>query len=246
MRPETVQPEILAHRGLALEHSENTLGAFRAAIDAGATALELDVHLSADGQIVVFHDEDLSRVWKTSAKVRELTVRQLTQVGDGENVIPTLQQVIDHFPGIFLNIDVKVIEAAKPLAQIIEANQIHSRVRVASFSRKRRLAAVRELSLPVAQSAAGVEVFLLLGLFRLGWVKLARLLVKDMDAVQIPMHFGKLDLADSRFISWLKELELKVHFWSINDPATMKELVAKGASGIVTDRCDVARATLYS
>lgn len=237
---------ILAHRGLALEHFENTLGAFQAAVDAGASALELDVHLSSDGRVMVFHDRDLSRVWQNSSKIRHLTAAQLAGFGSGKNVIPTLDQIIEEFPNVTLNIDVKVREVAEPLARVIDRYQIYDRIRIASFSRRRRRLAVKSMMRPVAQSASSFEVLGLLLSHRMRWSGLAKRISKSLDSVQIPTRFSRVALDRADFITWLKRHKLEVHFWSINEPFEMSRLISLGATGIVTDRCDIAGKYLQS
>ena len=80
---EGVFPRVIAHRGLALAHAENTVGAFQAAIDVGADILETDVHLSKDGAVIIAHDPDLGRVAQRPGLVSDLTQRELADIDLG-------------------------------------------------------------------------------------------------------------------------------------------------------------------
>ena len=99
-------PRVIAHRGFCAGHAENTIGAFQAALDVGADLLETDVHISKDGQVIVAHDADLSRVAGRPGLVSELTAAELASIdlGFGQG-FPTLVEVLEAFPGAKFNID---------------------------------------------------------------------------------------------------------------------------------------------
>lgn len=89
-------PAIFAHRGASHDAPENTLKAFKLALDQGADGIELDVHLSADGHVVVIHDGDLERTTDGTGRVEETTLAELHQLNAGEGEkIPTLAEVLD-------------------------------------------------------------------------------------------------------------------------------------------------------
>lgn len=103
-------PRIVAHRGVSAEYPENTLPAFRAAADTpGVWGMELDVQLSRDGQAMVHHDHTLERLGEPDKRVRDLTARELVNLGDGEP-IPALPEVLAAVPDGMVLVELKVFE----------------------------------------------------------------------------------------------------------------------------------------
>lgn len=233
-------PRLFAHRGLS-EHdqaiAENSLAAFEAAIAAGATHIESDVHATKDSVAVLFHDDDLTRVAGVPNLIRDLTLKDLRTIRlKGESVVPTLAEGLEL--GVKLNLDIKSELAITPTVNEIERYTAHDRVLVSSFSSKRRRAALSLLSRPVATSASMREValaYLSHQLFGVGFSSV----VKGLDAFQIPARMYGITFADSKFIARLSNQGIETHFWTINDPHEAKELLALGASGIVSDRVDL-------
>jgi glycerophosphoryl diester phosphodiesterase len=240
----TARPHLLAHRGLSQHDSavdENSIAAFRFAIEHGCTHIESDVHATSDGVAVLFHDDDLNRVAGINRKISEISFEELTtlQLKNG-STIPSLGDVLTEFPDLRLNLDIKSWAGVKPTALEIERHQAHDRVLVSSFSSGRRKAAHALLSRPVAASAGMTEVILLWlshKLFGIGFGAIAR----SIDALQIPVSQGPIRLGTSKFISRARKAGLEVHFWTINDPEMANHLVELGATGIVTDRVDLIR-----
>ncbi len=248
------RPLLFAHRGGAALAPENTLPAFLNGVRLGADALELDVRLTADSQVVVFHDETLERTTNGSGKVRDYTLAELKQLDAGyhfssdegatypyrdQNVtIPTLAEVYAEFPAQLINIDIKdpLPEAAEQLATVIEEAGASDRTIVGSFHGD-ILTYFRTLAPTVATSAGKGEVqsFYLFNLFGLG--RLHRPLA---DAYQIPTSSGAAQLDTARFIQNAHRLNQAVHYWTIDDPDEMRRLLEIGADGIMTDRPDLA------
>lgn len=239
---DTARPHLLAHRGLSQHVSgidENSIAAFEQALKFGATHIESDVHATKDGVAVLFHDDDLERVANLPLKISELTFAQLQGISlaNGSKV-PSLREVLEHFPALRLNLDVKAQPGCAATAEVINQLGAFDRVLVSSFSRARKLATLRLLDRPVATSAASTEV---LGLwlahvfFGLGFGQIA----KNFDAIQIPRSFGPIRLDTKSFIQRARRHGLEVHFWTINDPIEGSSLLAKGATGIVSDRVDL-------
>lgn len=233
-------PRVFAHRGLALDTPENTLGAFRRAVDAGASYLELDVHGSSDGAAVVSHDPDLSRVAGRTARVSSLTIAQLRAIdlGHGEGFV-TLDEVLDAFPSARLNIDIKSADAIEPTAAAIVRANAEDRVLVASFSERRRAAVVRRAP-GVASSASSTRVALAVLAAKLGLQSVVRAALGTVHAVQIPVRARGVTIATRRVIMGFHRAGVEVHIWTINDRATMERLLNLGIDGLVTDRADVA------
>ncbi len=238
----TTRPHLLAHRGLSQHRSdidENSIAAFEEAIRQGATHIESDVHATKDGIPVLFHDDDLERVAGLPLKISELTFSELSDLSlTNGSKVPSLKQVLEHFPQLRLNLDVKAQAGCEATARVINELRVHDRVLVSSFSRSRKLATIKQLTKPVATSASSTEVlglWLTHMLFGLGFSAIA----KNFDAIQIPRRVGILRLDTARFIARARDSNLEVHFWTVNDPAEGKALIAMGATGIVSDRVDL-------
>ena len=144
----------MAHRGFSREGLENSMAAFRAAVDLGYRYLETDVHTTSDGVLLLFHDETLDRVTDGAGRISELTAAEVAaaRIG-GREPVPLFDELVAAFPGIRLNLDVKDWNSVRSLAAGIERHSLHDRVLVASFSDRRRRAVLKLLSRPVASSA---------------------------------------------------------------------------------------------
>lgn len=233
-------PRLFAHRGLHLnkpEILENSLDAFRNALEHGATHIESDVHATKDAVAVLFHDKDLKRTFSRPEKILDLPLSDLTGISSGS--IPTLEQALGEFPETFWNLDLKSWQSVQPTVEVIERLKAHDRVLVSSFSDKRRRAALSALSKPVATSAGGATVLkAILSNYLLGGLGMNRIL-HDVDALQIPTSQGFIRLDTKRFISRIRSLDKEIHFWTVNEVSEMQRLLELGAHGIVTDRADL-------
>lgn len=230
-------PRILAHRGLSLAAPENTLLAFLAALAAGATHLETDVHATSDGVAVLSHDPTLPG---TRRPLNELTMAQLARIdlGHGQSYC-SLAEALAAFPEALFNVDVKSADAVLPTARAIRTARAGPRVLLTSFSETRRRRVVRAAPGTVSSaSAAGVVMLLLAVTLRQGWA-LPRLL-GGISAIQVPERAGRLRIVTPRVITRMHALGIEVHVWTVNDPAEMRRLLALGVDGLVTDRCDLA------
>lgn len=253
MRDTTTSPfqknkiQILAHRGLVSEFvPENTIKAFADAIESGADVIETDIQASRDGVAMVFHDSDLRRLAKLNKKVFELSAAELMQldIGHGKR-IPTLQQALEAFPLARFNLDIKSDTAIVPTVQTVEQLMAHDRVLISSFSEARRLKVLNLLSKQVRTSAGVSRVLKLYFANLLLGRNVFKYLAKGSDVLQIPMRSGWLRLDSPKFIANAKFANLELHYWTINEPKQMLRLASLGATGIVTDKSDLARATLH-
>ncbi|MCT9820182.1 glycerophosphodiester phosphodiesterase family protein [Microbacterium sp. W1N] len=242
-------PRILAHRGLvpadAEGIAENTAAAFAAAHAAGAQYVESDCHTTADGVVVLFHDDDLSRVTGDPRKVAEVTAAELTEIMSTRGGLLTLAQALDAFPTLRFNLDVKVASAAQQLGRAIARHA--DRVLVASFSDARRreavAAAVAAGGTPAASAGTGTIARLLLA-HTLRSRALARRALRGVDAVQVPERYGILRVVTRRFVATAHAAGVEVHVWTVNDADAMRRLLAMGVDGLVTDRADLALAVV--
>ncbi len=246
-------PLLFAHRGGAGLWPENTLLAFEHAAQLGVDVLELDVHLTADDDLVVIHDSTVDRTTNGSGRVREMTVAQLKELDAGYNftpddggsypyrgqgvTIPTLAEVLTAFPDYRINIEIKDDDrrAAARLAEIIDAFAAQDRVIVVSFHDD-PLTYFRKLQPHVATAAGPGETR---AFFILSKLHLWRFHRAHADAYQVPTHRGRARFDDAAFIEHAHKLNQQVHFWTINDPEEMRRLLTLGADGIMTDRPDL-------
>ena len=235
---------MLAHRGLAIDAAggpldENTIPAFMRAQEVGATHIESDIQVTADGVAVLFHDETLLRVAGVDRRIDQLTMAQLNEVPlEHGGHIPTLEEALSELPDALFNLDFKAEQAPVAGAQVINALNAQHRVLVASFSEARRSAAA--MLLPHCVSSASGELVMLARLTSMiGHLGLAKA-VSGVQVLQIPTRSGPLRLDSARFIRALSNIGVETHFWTINEPSEMLRLVNLGAAGIVTDRADLA------
>lgn len=242
-------PIAMAHRGFSADGLENSMAAFRAGVDLGFRYLETDVHTTADGVLLLFHDESLDRVTDGSGKVAELPHAEVAKARiGGQEPIPTFDELVTGLPEARLNLDVKDWSSVRSTAAAIERHQVHHRVLVTSFSDRRRRAVLKLLSRPVA-SSAGVgsnALFTLLGpaLPRPVFRRLMRRVLRDVHALQVPVRYGRLPVVTRGFLRRAHDLGLVVHVWTINEEDEMHRLLELGVDGIVTDRADLLRDVL--
>jgi len=244
-QPETVLA--FAHRGGAyhpeIEGLENTLVAFRHAVDLGYRYLETDVHASSDGTLIAFHDAALDRVTEHRGAVADLSSAELAAalIG-GREEIPTMASLLEEFPDVRFNIDIKSEAAVEPLAALVHATGGYDRVCVGSFS-PRRLARFRRLvSGRVATAASPAEV----GLFRVvPATRVVRLLSRaGAVALQVPLRRRGVTILTGGLVDRAHAVGLHVHAWVIDDPQEMHDLLDLGVDGIMTDRTDLLREVL--
>ena len=242
-------PLAMAHRGFSLDGLENSMAAFRAAVDLGFRHLETDVHTTADGVLVLFHDKTLDRVTQERGRIADLPAAAVARARiGGTEPIPLFEELIAAFPDVRLNIDVKDWNSVDALASAIERHALHDRVLVASFSDRRRRAVLRQLSRPAAGSAGTVSnaVFVLLGpvlpATLMGFV--ARRALQGVHALQVPVRYGAVTVVTPGFVRRAHRHGLQVHVWTVNEPSEMHRLLDLGVDGIVTDRADLLKTVL--
>jgi glycerophosphoryl diester phosphodiesterase len=231
-------PLAFAHRGGAARGDENTTAAFGRAVSMGYRYLETDVHATSDGVVVVFHDDSTDRLLGRPGRIRDLTWADLASLRvAGSSVVPRLDEVLDVWPGVRFNIDIKDDQAVDPTVELIRASGTAGRVLLASFS-ARRLVRVRT-SLPAVATSMGMrEVARLWLASRVGR---ALRVPPSVVAVQVPVRYGRVRVVDGRFLAYAHRLGLQVHVWTIDDTETMHHLLDLGVDGIMTDRIEVLR-----
>lgn len=240
-------PRVLAHRGLPTANGEvsgvweNTAGAFAAAHAAGAEYVETDCRVTADGDVVLFHDDTLARLFGDPRPISEVRTRELADLLSGVGGLLTVADALDGFPDTRFNIDVKTDAAVEPLGPVLARHT--DRVLVTSFSdRRRREAVAAALAAGAAtRPATSGGQRTIAALRALSQLRLspARVLA-DIDAVQIPERYGALRVFTPALVRAAHRCGVEVHVWTVNAADDMRRLVAAGADGIVTDHADVA------
>lgn len=245
------EPRILAHRGLSSAPGqdpslwENTAASFAAAHAAGAEFIETDCQVTADGDVVLFHDATLERVAGDPRAIAQVRTAELAELFSEHGGLLTVGEALEAFPRSRFNIDVKVAAAADPIGPLI-APHAH-RVLLTSFSDRTRttaLASVRRAGAEISPATSGGTR--VIGALRaLSGIRLpsARAL-RGVDAVQIPERHNGVRLFTPSLVRAAHAHGVEVHVWTINDADDMRRLIAEGADGIVTDRADLAVSTL--
>lgn len=236
-----------AHRGGAhhpeIAGLENTLAAFRHASALGYDYLETDVHLTADGVLVAFHDDVLERVTDQRGAIGDLTMADVrrARIG-GREEIPTLVDLLDAFPQARFNIDIKSEPAVEALARLVRERDLWDRVFIGSFSgrRIRRFRSLTDKRVPTAADPWQVLAFRFSPTARIG-----RLLAgRGFEAFQVPHRNRGLRVVTPGFVRRAHAAGLQVHVWTIDDPAEMTLLLDRGVDGLFTDRTDLLKDVL--
>ncbi|RLQ92868.1 glycerophosphodiester phosphodiesterase [Planomicrobium sp. Y74] len=253
------RPMILAHRGGSLLAPENTMAAFKKAASFGVDGFEIDIRLTSDEELIVFHDEFVDRTTDGAGKVSDLTLEKLRTFDlgyhfedlEGENSyrganekVVTLRELLEEFPEMYINIDMKdspeTYEGSlmpSKLWRLLESAGAEDRVGVTSFydeqidrfnlyAQNRVVVGAGENEIKKAYAAFNSQF--------------GHLYKPRADMLQIPIRSSVFNLVSPRFIAFLGELNIPVHYWTINDPEAMRALVGAGAKGIITDRPDLA------
>ncbi len=239
-----------AHRGGAyhpeIEGLENTMQAFRHAVELGYDYLETDVHVTRDGVLLAFHDTVLDRVTDSSGRIADRTYAEVqAALINGSDPVPTLAELFDAFSDVRFNIDLKAPGAVPALARFLEERGAWDRVCVGSFS-GRRLRRFRRLTGGrVATAASPGEVVA----YRFLPSPVARLTVRALSrgrplVLQVPHRAGRFTVVTPGLVRRAHRAGVHVHVWTIDDPDEMKVLLERGVDGVMTDRTDVLKNVL--
>ncbi|HEY6793252.1 MAG TPA: glycerophosphodiester phosphodiesterase family protein [Kineosporiaceae bacterium] len=236
-------PFAMAHRGFDPNGLENSMPAFEAAVGLGVDFLETDVQVTSDGVLLAFHDARLDRVTDMPGRVGHLPWSRVRRalIG-GVEPIPRLEEVLDAWPHVRVNVDLKVRGAVAPFVQAVRRTRSRDRVCVTSFSDRRRAAAVRELRRdgPIAWSPGIRSMIQVVAAVRGAGPAAVSRVLGDAACVQVPVQFGGRQVIGARFVRSMQEAGLQVHVWTVDDPEQMRHLLAIGVDAIVTNRSDLA------
>jgi glycerophosphoryl diester phosphodiesterase len=242
-------PRLFAHRGASARAPENTLEAFRLARELGAPYLELDIHVSADGELVVIHDSSVSRTTGRRGRVENMTLAELRKLDAGYKFttdhgrtfpfrskglkIPTLNEVLENFPEMRITVELKPTRdgVAEKLAEKLRLHHAEERVIVASAEhellRRFRMAAPH-----VATSFSKDEVRDFLVRLRGGGMGGYR---PPGVALQVPEYKGLRRVVSKPVIDAIHGLGVEIHVWTVNEPVHISRLLDWGVDGIMTD-----------
>ena len=252
-----------AHQGGAWESPSSTLHAIAHALDAGATGIELDVHATADGELVVCHDATVDRTTAGTGTIASFTLEELRQMdfsywwipgadatpgrpagdypfrgrapADQSFGIATLREVLERFPGVVLNLDIKqtgpvVVPYEETLARLLAEYRRSDDVIVASFL-DQATDAFRQHAPAVPTSAGTMATAEAWRAVQAGEA------MPDIPAVayQVPECQGDLVVVDEGFVAAAHEAGKAVHVWTVNDAESMERLLDLGVDGIISD-----------
>lgn len=228
-----------AHRGASAYYPENTILAFKKAIEFGATGIEFDVHKSKDGELVVIHDENIERTFLGNAYVKDSTLKELKKFKCRNNVfrdnedckIPTLREVLELVKNtnIYLNIEIKTDEILyegieEDIIDIIYEFNIKDRVILSSFNHE----SIRKVKAIDHSIKCGILYF----------IKINDVINYAKSLGVEALHPDKMFLKDD-FIEEAHKAGLEVNTYTVNSPIKMRKFISENIDGIFTDYTDI-------
>lgn len=222
---------VIAHRGGALLEPENTLRAFRRALELGCDAVEADVRVTRDGHLVLMHDSRVDRTTDGTGWVAELSLAEILALdaGRGERV-PTLEEALGFVAGrVPFVCELKVPEAVAPAVDLVRASRLGADVLFASFDLE-HLARVKAID----RSLRTLAIF---DRPPPDFVEQAQ----DVGAEGVTIHYRRLS---PEIVEAARRQGLAVHAWTVNLPDDIRDMIALGIDAIATDRPDLALAML--
>lgn len=232
------RPAVIPHRGGAREVPENTWTAVEHVARLGLEWMETDLRATADGVVVLAHDEDLLRAAGDPRRIQEVMWAELADLDAGDRRgFVRLSDALAHHPELCFNVDLKESEVVQPALQAVRDADALGRTRFVSFS-ARRLAMLRRQE-PRATTALGVADVMGLMLLseaavplphtRWGWTR------GRVDAVQVPPAYRGVPVVTRRFVAAAHTEGLEVHVWDVNTPEEMHRMAALNVDAIMTD-----------
>jgi glycerophosphoryl diester phosphodiesterase len=220
---------IIAHRGFSGKYPENTMLAFKKAIEIGAGGIELDVHETSDGQLVVMHDGDVKRTTNGHGFISKMSWEEIQKLdaGKGEHP-PLLEDVIvlckEH--GTFLNIEIKARGVQGKVANLVKKHGYVDRVLVSSF--------MHDLLSGVKKVEPGIKTAALIPDLAPKILMGVAAKLTSIDAIN-PAHKG----CTVSFMEAAKKKGLSVYAWTVDDVNAARKLASMGVAGIITNRPDL-------
>ena len=242
-------PRLFAHRGASGEAPENTLAAFQRAASLGAVYMELDVHLSRDGQVVVMHDDTLERTTNGHGLVKEHGLAELHGLDAGYHftpdggetfpfrgqgvTIPLLADVLRRFPHVRFTVEIKQQEPPieEQVIAVVREGGMAEAVILAS-EHEAVVTRARSLAPDIATNCAAAEV--LAFMHRVFSQQLGDYRPPGR-AFQIPPDYEGVALVTPQTVAAIHDLGAEVHVWTVNDRHEMERLFELGVDGIMSD-----------
>ncbi|NOK59111.1 MAG: glycerophosphodiester phosphodiesterase [Chloroflexi bacterium AL-W] len=249
----TTTPLVIAHQGGDWVWPGNTLYAFEQSVALGVDVLEMDAHASADGELIIIHDDTVDRTTDGSGAIKDLTIAELKALDAAYNwsrddgatypyrgeglTIPTLEEIFQAFPSQKMNIEIKQTEPpiTQSLCQLIYDYSMETQVLVASFHNE-AMAEFRAACPEVATSASrhGVTMFVVLNTLRLGGT------YSPVEvAHQVPEYQSDTRIVSPSLIAAAHRRNLHIHIWTPNERKELARFIDLGVDGIITDRPDI-------
>jgi glycerophosphoryl diester phosphodiesterase len=242
---------VIAHRGGRRLWPENTLYAFEHAVDLGVDVLEMDIHSTKDGVLVVMHDNTVDRTTNGSGAVQDFTLAELEELDAGYNwtaddqsfpfrgqgiTVPTMEKVFATLPNALMNIEIKQTQPSivVPFCQMIRDYGMTERVLVASFDTN-TIKEFRRACPEIATTAGEDEVRIFFGL---NLAFLGAIYSSPAEALQVPEYSGDMRVVTQRFVHTAHKHNVDIHVWTVNDINDMRRFLNLGVDGIVTDYPD--------
>ena len=232
---------------------ENTNLSFQGVYDMGYRHFETDLHLTADGVLVCFHDDTVDRTTDGSGPVNGFALDELQELDAGFRhrtaegfsfrgqgaCVPSLEWLLTTFPDTSVVLDMKTDGLAEPLAALIDDLNVYERLIVGSFSDE-RLSEFREMTdgrVPVSSGSALSRLWVLAS-------RVGRGVAGDASALQLPTHMRGVRVVDEKLVEAAHQAGLQVHVWTVNERSEMVRLLDMGVDGLVTDRPDILKQLL--
>jgi len=243
---------VMAHQGGDGLRPGDTMAAFENAVGLGVDVLEMDIHSTKDGEIVIMHDSAVDRTTNGTGPIQAFTLVELKELDagyrwtedDGQSfpfrsqgiVVPTLREVFTQFPDMLMNIEIKQSEPsiAEPLCQMIRAHGMEEKVLIASFKAE-AIKEFRRACPEIVTTTVENEVRFLYGL---SVVYLGRIYPPPADALQVPEYEGDIHVVKNRFVEAAHGRNMEVHVWTVNEISDMQRMLDVGVDGIITDYPD--------
>ncbi|WP_151477942.1 glycerophosphodiester phosphodiesterase [Streptomyces albicerus] len=216
----------IGHRGIMGVEPENTLRSFIAAQQAGLDLIELDLHLSKDGALVVMHDADVDRTTDGSGPIVEKTLAELRvlDAGRGER-IPVFEEVLDAVTAP-LQAEIKDVAAARALAEVMNRRDLAGRVEVLSFHDE----AIAE----IARLVPGVRTALVASRYGIDVVERAT----AVGATSLVLNIRRLTL---EIVEHARKADLRIIGWVVNTQDHLRLVRALELDGATTDYPEIKR-----
>ncbi|WP_026425574.1 glycerophosphodiester phosphodiesterase family protein [Actinokineospora inagensis] len=239
-------PRAFVHRGWHygdLAGMENSLSAFRRAVEEGYHYLETDVHATSDGVVVVHHDSALDRTTDATGKIADQPWQRVSQARiDGREPVCGLADLLEELPDARINVDVKADSAVEPVLDVLRRTKAADRVCLASFS-EARLVRIRKLAGPDVLTSMGMRAMIGFWAARRLPATLLRPGARPLIA-QVPVRQGPLRVVDRALVAAARRRDAEIHVWTIDEPEQMRELLDLGVDGLMTDRAQVLKDVL--